>query len=292
MMNRSTAVITGGTDGIGREMIGPLLEQGFKVLFVGRNAMKGSQVAAQHAAYHDQLVYIQADLSLMKEVNRVAEVIIHHCPQGLGLLVHSAGIILPKRDLTEDGIERTWAVDYLSRYYLTALLTDKLIQGQPSRVITIAASSTRKGKLHWDDLEGAMRIGGLKGLGQAQYANDVFIVELARRFKGQQVQCLAVNPGAVETQIRRELPQAMMKLMGFFFRSSVLNAREGAEAPLQLALSKEMDRIMGSGQAGLYHRQAKLSISPDRADAAVGARLWELSERMIHRTMTKGRESR
>ncbi|WNR45401.1 SDR family NAD(P)-dependent oxidoreductase [Paenibacillus roseipurpureus] len=277
-MNRM-AVVTGGTDGIGREMIAVLLKEGFSVVFVGRTAEKGRLVIEKLGANSEKLIFLQGDLSLMREVERVANEVKKLAVDGIQLLVHSAGVNLRKRQMTMEGIESTWAIDYLSRFYLTTLLAEKLIQGQPARVITIAASSTRKGRIDFNDLEGPMTIGGLKGLGQAQYANDVFIVELARRFEGQEINCFALNPGAVETQIRRDFPAWLTRVMGLLFRSSVLSAKAGAEAPLYLALSEELTDL----KVGLFHRREKLRISSDRSDVSLGTRLWTTSQEFVHK---------
>ncbi|MEM5018360.1 SDR family NAD(P)-dependent oxidoreductase [Metabacillus indicus] len=274
-MNK-TALVTGGTDGIGREVAKGLLEKGYQVVIMGRNEAKAHDFMQSLGKLSSNLTFIQADLSLMKEVKR-AVALFKEQYSSLEILVHSAGVIKTKRELTSEGLEVTWATDYLSRFYLTELLLTHLNVFPHARIINIAASGTKNGKIHFDDLIQGRKIGGMRGLGQAQYANDVFTVELARRLNATSINCYALNPGAVDTNIRRELPPLIIRVMSVFFRSSVLTAKDGARAPLYLALSKDLKNT----RVGLFNRMKKLPISKDRSNRDTGKKLWDVSKKMI-----------
>lgn len=272
----NTALVTGGTDGIGREVARSLLELGYQVVIIGRNEAKAINLMKSVGSLASNLSFIQADLSLMKEVKRAAEVFKKQ-HSSLKILVHSAGVIKTKREITSEGLEVTWATDYLSRFYLTELLLGHLNVFPHARIINIAASGTKKGNIYFDDLLHGKKIGGMRGLGQAQYANDVYTVELARRLTATSINCYALNPGAVDTNIRREFPPLITRVMGIFYRSSVLSAKEGASSPLYLALSKDLKNT----RVGLFNRMKRLPISKHRSDRNLGEKLWNVSKRMI-----------
>lgn len=275
-----TALVTGGTDGIGREVSKALLEKGYQVVIIGRNRDKALHFMQNLGPSSSNLTFIQADLSLMMEVKRAAEQFKRQF-SSLQILVHSAGIIKTRREMTSEGLEVTWATDYLSRFYLTELLLDDLKVLPHARIINIAASGTGKGKIHFNDLLNGMKIGGMRGLGQAQYANDVFTVELAKRLSDTSIHCFTLNPGAVDTSIRRDIPPFITRVMGVFFKSSVLSAEEGARAPLYLALSEDLK----STRAGLFNRMKRLPVSKNREDPLLGEKLWDVSKKMINQTI-------
>ncbi len=276
MLNK-VALVTGGTDGIGREAARGLLHKGYQVVIVGRSERKALEFMRNLGNLSSNLTFIQADLSLMQEVQRVAE-LFKSKYSSIQVLIHSAGIIKTKRELTTEGLEVTWATNYLSRFYLTQLLLDRLSVFPHARVINVAASNTKGGKVHFDDLLNGMKIGGLKGLGQAQFANDVFIVELGKKLSETSINCYALNPGAVETNIRSEFSPLILKVMGIVFKSSTLSPKEGADSVLYLALSKDLNSI----RFGLFKRMKKLDISNQRSNYSLRKKLWEVSEKMIY----------
>jgi NAD(P)-dependent dehydrogenase (short-subunit alcohol dehydrogenase family) len=283
-----TALITGGTGGIGKALAGRLARDGFQVTIVGRNAERGAaaQRDIQAAVPAARVDFIQADLSLMREVKRLAEAVrARH--EHLDLLVHSAGAIHTRRILTEEGMEATFTTDYLSRFYLTELLMDHLRASGGGRVLNIAAAGSGMGRLHFDDLHGERKISGMRGLGQAQFANDVHTLELARRLNGAAVTVNAMHPGMVDTGIRREFPGWLNRLLGFLFARWVMTPEEGAAAPYALLTSPEYEDVSG----GLFQREKPLSPSEKTADPALGRRLWESSQRLVAEALEAGHDS-
>jgi NAD(P)-dependent dehydrogenase (short-subunit alcohol dehydrogenase family) len=274
------ALITGGTDGIGRQTAKGLAQRGASVVVVGRNATKGQATVelVRDAVPSAKIEFIQTDLSLMSEVRRLADEFRRRYDR-LDVLIHSAGVILGKRELTAEGIEKTFAIDYLSRFLLTNLLLDLLKASVPSRVINIAAAGMTIGKLDFDDILGERKTGGMRALGQAQYANDVFTVELARRLRGTGIATSVLNPGGVDTDIRREMPRLLSFVMGMLMRPLIQTPQQGAEAPLLLATAPEYADVQG----GLFQKFRKFKqIQPSAkiSDPEQAKRLWEVSEQL------------
>src|SRR5262249_10594596 len=99
--SRKIAVVTGGTDGVGKEIARGLAAHGLRVIIIGRNGEKGvrAETELRNAAGNPNVEFLQADLSLMAEVNRVAAQLKVWLPV-LHYLVHSAGIVRGRRELT------------------------------------------------------------------------------------------------------------------------------------------------------------------------------------------------
>jgi NAD(P)-dependent dehydrogenase (short-subunit alcohol dehydrogenase family) len=281
-MSGKVALVTGGTDGIGKHTAIGLAQLGAEVVIVGRSAEKGANVLKELQAAHPagKGEFIQADFSLMREVRRVAE-IVRARHNRLDLLIHSAGVINTRRILTDEGLEMTFAVDYLSRFLLTNLLLDRLQASAPARIINVAASGGGLGSIDFEDLQGERRIGGMRGLGQAQFANDVFTLELHKRLQGTGVSVMALHPGAVDTGIRRELPRWINFLLGIVAKPFAMTPEQGAQAPLYLATAPELANVSGA----LFQRTKRLTPSAKTLDPELGRKLWEVSEALTNMHM-------
>ena len=269
------ALITGGTDGIGREVARALVRRGAQVVVVGRNVEKGRAAADRmnREAKREAVAFVAADLSLMSEVRRLAAAYrAQH--NRLDILVHSAGVIHTKFELTAEGHEVNFATDYLSRFLLTHLLLDLLQAGAPARIVNIAAARG-KGRLDFEQIRRPTR-GGMRALGQAQLANELFTLELAERLEGSGVEASVIHPGAVDTNIRRDLPRWLNAIMGLLFKPIVMSAEEGAELPVWLAMEAE-------GINGKLFKPARREITLDESllDVEQRRRLWQLSAGLV-----------
>ncbi len=272
-MSKTIALVTGGTGGIGKEVARGLAQRSMDVTIVGRAQSKGLRAAEdlRRATGNDHIDFIQADLSLMAEVRRVAEQFCARHEQ-LNVLVHSAGVMRLKFDRTAENIEYNIASSYLSRFLLTNLLLGLLAVGAPSRVINIAGSRG-KGKVDMEHLINP-RYGGMRAHGQAQAANDAFTIELAKRLDGTGTEAAALNPGAVETDIRREFPQWVLAIMKPLFGRNTKTPTEGAALPLWLATDAPYIN-------GKLYDPARQELSVANSIREAGPALWQASARAV-----------
>jgi retinol dehydrogenase 12 len=137
-IQEKTVLVTGGTAGIGYEIARGLAARGAKVIVVGRNAARGA-AAVEHMRQQTGNAtgtFVQADLSELPEVRRLAEHITTHYPQ-LQVLVNNAAHEFVQREVTVDGLEATFATTHLSPFLLTNLLLPVLETNAPARVINV-----------------------------------------------------------------------------------------------------------------------------------------------------------
>jgi NAD(P)-dependent dehydrogenase (short-subunit alcohol dehydrogenase family) len=264
-------LITGATNGIGLAAAQELARRGAHLAIVARNEAKGAATAAQLPGETDVLY---ADLSSQASVRRLASEALERYPR-IDVLVNNAGAIFEQRGLTEDGIERTWALNHLAPFLLTNLLLERLKQSAPARVITTASDAHKGAKVPFEDL-GAERRYSARGYGryrETKLANILFTKELARRLEGSGVTANCFHPGLVATGFNRNnglLMRASMALVKPFSR----NAEKGAETLVWLA---DADDVPGSGGYFLDEKLATPTREAQDMDAA--GRLWEISEK-------------
>ena len=282
-----TALVTGGTDGIGKGIAHGLAKQGVQVLVVGRDPDKGARAQRdlRESTANQAVEFVQADLSLIREADRLTGEVASRW-SALDYMVHSAGVVRGRRLLTGEGVESNFAINYLSRFALTTGLLPLLkAAGQPGRAarIVIIGGAARNGRIHFDDVNLPSNFATLRAVAQFCHANDVFTVELARRLAAAQadVTITSLKVGVVKTNIRREFPWWMRLLVPLLDPFLAQTPQEAASSALRLLLAEDLEAVSG----GLFLKIKKFrQIQPGSKtlDPAVGARLWSLSERLVN----------
>lgn len=282
-----TALVTGGSDGIGREIALGLARKGIQVIIVGRDSGKGNAAAAeiQRKADNRHVEFFSADLSAMENVERVSAFVARRWSR-LHYLVHSAGVVRGRRELTADGLERNFVVNYLSRFRLTLELLPLLRAGaRPAMAarIAIAGGAARTGKVDFGDVNLTKQFNTVRAVLQFQCANDIFTLELARRLNSESsqnpVNVYVLKYGVVKTNIRAEMPFWLRTLSAVLDPLVGRSPQQAAEPALNVLLDPQFETL--SGATFLCTRRFRQIIPrPYVADPLHGARLWQLSERL------------
>lgn len=139
-----------------------------------------------------------ADLSSQAQVRAPARTVMQIASR-LNVLVNNAGALFRQRQLTEDGFERTWALNHLAGVTLTLALLDRLKASGPASVINIASALHHRAEIDFDDLQGERRYGAFAAYAQASLATVPFTRALARRLHGSGVVANGLHPGVVVT---------------------------------------------------------------------------------------------
>jgi len=277
-------MVTGASDGIGREIALGLARLGAAVVMVCRNPDKGRAATEEIRRKSPDAVLdlMLADLSSQAQVRRLAEGFKQKY-RALNVLVNNAGIVMDNRALTEDGVEMTLAVNYLAPFLLTVLLVDVLKAGSPSRIVNMTSMVHRSIHLDLDNLQGEKRYSRDQVYGQSKLADIFLTYELARRLQGTGVTANCVCPGAVASNIwtnSNPVINAFFKLMK--------GPQEGARLPLYLASSEEVEGVTGGyfqTRQNLWFEKVRTGntacpSSRSTYDLKKSAELWEMSKRL------------
>jgi NAD(P)-dependent dehydrogenase (short-subunit alcohol dehydrogenase family) len=203
-MKGRTVLVTGSTDGIGKATALGLARMGAKVLLHGRDPEKGRRVHEEIARTTgiDQLDLFIADLASQRQVRRLAaEVVERH--ERLHVLINNAGTFEVERGLTEDGLETTFAVNYLAPFLLTQELLGLLEESSLSRIINGASIAHLNAKVDWNNLQGERWYDGFQAYALSKLGIVLFTFELAERLKATVVTANCLHPGVIKTKLLR-----------------------------------------------------------------------------------------
>ena len=276
------ALVTGGTDGIGRAVALQLARCGDRVLFVGRSAQRGAKVMAElrKALPGVDHVFLPADLSLLAETARVADKVARHADR-LDAAVFCAGILSTVPEWTAEGLERNFVLNYLSRHLLARRLLPMLTEAPSGRLVLVSNAGMYRDTLDFDDLQHRHGKSGLRVAGRTQFANDLLAVELADRMGGTRVEVTCVFPGVTDTGVFRNavgLPRIVGILAPVLLRLIGSSPEEAARTPVFLAQDA---RAVGTG-GRFYSPRLKQRPVPARAQRPDRrGELWAASEELV-----------
>ncbi len=272
-------VVTGASSGLGLETARVLAAQGHHIVMVARNRAKAEAAAAALRASKPPgkaggVDIVLADLYVMAEVRRAAGEIRALVPR-VDVLVNNAGLIHDRRELTADGLERTFALNHLSAFVLTYELREHLT-ASTGRVVTVSSGGHRYSYFRWNDLATMERWpGGILVYGTSKLCNIWFAREAAQRLKARGVTSNSLHPGAVATSFGAS-GSLVMRVGTKLARPLLLTAEEGARTSIYLASSPEVEGISGE-----YFVRCKVAKPSRQArDDNSARRLWELSEQL------------
>jgi NAD(P)-dependent dehydrogenase (short-subunit alcohol dehydrogenase family) len=175
-MKDKVCLITGASSGIGKATAIGLAKLGAKIAIVCRNREKCEQTLNEivKKTGNTEIISFIADLSSIKSIKKLADEINSKLNR-LDVLINNAGTYFPKCTLTEDGIESTFAVNYLAAFLLTNLLLDKLLASKPSRIINVAsdAHTIVKG-IDFESVFCKGKYNGIKAYAQSKLALIIF----------------------------------------------------------------------------------------------------------------------
>jgi len=277
-MKGKTVLVTGANQGIGKATAIALAQQGADVVILSRNPEKGRAALndVQAASRGGKAELLVADFASLADVRRAAaEFRAKH--KRLDVLVNNAGLIVPERHLTIDGLEETFAVNHLAPFLLTTELLDLLKASAPARIVNVSSEAHRGARMHWEDLQFAnSRYKSFRAYGQSKLANILFTYELARRLDGTGVAANALHPGVVASGFGQTYPGYLSFLVKVA-RPFLLTNEEGARTSVHVAASPEVEGVSGKYFAKCHPVRSN-AVSYDEASQR---KLWSLSLEMI-----------
>ena len=281
-MDGKVVLVTGATSGIGKATALALAGMGATTIVAGRDRTNTDATVRelQAASGNRRVEAILADLTAQADIRRLAaELRDRH--DHLDVLVNNAGAGFAAHQESVDGVELTWALDYLSVFLLTNLLMESLQAADAGRVVNIGTASHRRATIHFEDPGLKGRYSANRAYGQAKLAVLMFTYELARRLGGSGVTANVADPGPVDSNLFRAPQMAgfagrLTPFARFMHRAVSSTPEKGAETVVFLASSPEIASVTGKN----WHKKRVTATSNASRSERDWRRLWELSERM------------
>ncbi len=277
-MKGKTCLVTGATSGIGLVAAEELARRGAALILVGRDPRRGAAALdrIKSRVPAAQVALRIADLSRFGEIRRLAAELLATAGR-IDVLVNNAGAFFDRHALTEDGVERTFALNHMGYFLLTDLLLARLREAAPSRIVNVASEAHRGATLDFSDLAGRNGAKGWPAYRRSKLANILFTAELARRLEGSGVTANCLHPGFVATRFGDAGNSlATRAFIGLAKRVMAITPEEGGRTIVHLAGDPAVAGI--SGRYFIKSRAAQ--PSPAAQDAAAARRLWEESARL------------
>ncbi len=274
------AMVTGGTNGIGKETARALAAMGAKVIIVGRNRALAEQTVAQigSSTGNRDVSFMLADLSSQADIRKLAaDFLATQSP--LHILLNNAGALYYSRQVSCDGLEMTFALNHMGYFLLTQLLLPRIIKSAPARIVNVASMAHKAASkgICFDDLQMEKKFSPFHVYGHSKLANILFTRELAQLLKGTGVTANCLHPGFVASRFGKA--NALMTLGMTLLRPFQISVAKGAETPIYLCSSPEVEGVSGDYFAN------KRALWPSRAaqDAEAARKLWAASETLINK---------
>lgn len=271
--DKKLVVITGATSGIGYHTARKYASHGANLLCINRNQQKSESLCLEiKNEFGVNCEYKLADLSNLKDIHRVAEELSKH-DKPIDVLIHNAGIYLTKRELTADGLEKVFAVQYLSSFIINYILMSKLKSQEKARIILVNSEGHRFAAwgLRSDDLNWEKRsYSGLKSYGSAKLAQLLSMTAFNDYFRNTGVSINAMHPGAVKTDTGQENGPVYRWFKRNFLDKSLRSPQISADALYYLGASKEIEGVSGK----FFNLTTEEEPAPPALDKEAAYELW------------------
>ena len=266
-------LVTGATDGHGRALARGLARRGADVVLLGRSAEKCRRVQAEIAGESGgkSPEILVCDLASRAAIDRAtSEYLASGRP--LHVLVNNAGLVSQARTTNAEGIELTFAVNYLAMFQLTLRLLPRLLESAPARIVNVSSDTYRLATLDFADLQLERGYSFMRAYARSKLAITYFTLELARRLEGRGVSVNAVDPGPIASNIGANNPGLGYRIAGPIIRHLFPSAERAARTAMQLATDPALAEATGG-----YYRSGRRRERPLAFDAATSERLWRAS---------------
>ncbi|MFY9717391.1 MAG: SDR family NAD(P)-dependent oxidoreductase [Thermoplasmata archaeon] len=240
-------VVTGATSGIGREIAIGVARLGATTVVVGRGADRSATAAEEvgkaAVSRHVESVAV-ADLARRADQRALADELLRRYPE-IHVLVNNAGGIFARREVTTDGLERTFALNVLAPFVLTERLAPRLRESGEGRVVNIASAAHRRQHVELSDLQTSRSYQGWGAYGRSKLELILLTGEFARRYGANGPTVNAVHPGFVRSGFAQNNPggfAALVKIAGWIGGRSLVR---GAVTPLFVASDPSLAKVSG-----------------------------------------------
>jgi NAD(P)-dependent dehydrogenase (short-subunit alcohol dehydrogenase family) len=277
-----TIIITGSNSGIGKEAALNLAKSGHRILMLCRNSEKSMTVNKKIVSQsgNENVFLISVDLSDSRSICFAVEKIKKDFPV-IDVLVNNAGVYKVKRQETDNGVEMTFAVNFLAPFMLSLMLLDNIEASGDGRIINVVSELYKNGSIDFDNLmlENGYKAGD--AYANSKLASVLFTVDLAERVKDKGISVNALHPGVLATDSFRDYPRFLTRILNLFLEKPY----QGGERIAYLAVSEEVKDVSGK----YFYKSEVREINTHNLANDTTGKLWQLAEELTGQEYIEGK---
>ena len=274
-MKSKIVIVTGANSGIGKATAAQLADMGATVILACRSKERGEAALSDLMCFNGRCFELMPlDLADLESVRAFAAQFAAKYDH-LDALINNAGILGRRRELTKQGFELSFGVNYLGGFLLTLLLLPLLEKSEQGRIVMTTSVAHGWGDIRWDDLNYTKGYNRFTAYGQSKLCNLLFARALAQKLKarGSRVTINAVHPGIVATDIVVNRANDRFRWVASLMKLLFITSDEGAATGVCLASDPALVSISGE-----YFYRCKVAPSSAISKDLVRAnRLYDLS---------------
>jgi len=281
-LSGKTVIITGGNAGIGKTTAIEVAKRNARVVIASRNLAKSEEAKKEiiEITGNKNIKTIKLDLEDFDSVRKVASELIE-TEDHIDYLINNAGVIY-LNGLTKQGLSRVFTINHLGHFLLTNLLLNKMKEQsnkRPVRIINVSSEAYKFGELDWENLhfdpEGFTE--QFRSYGNSKLANVYFTSELHRRLEGYDITTYSLHPGAIVTEIGRNVPKTIAKILNIVTYPFLRDVIYGVQTIMYTMLDDDV--VQHSGK--YFNNCALEELIESATNQTLGEELWDKSVEMI-----------
>jgi len=274
-MKDKVCIITGANAGIGKSTTIEIAKMGATIAMVCRNQQKAEKAREEiiQQSNNANIEIFLCDFAEQAQIKTVAQQLIQHYST-IDVLINNAGFISASktREVTQEGIEKTVAVNHLGYFMLTNLLKPSLLNSKAARVVNVSSEAHRFINFDIENINIEKGYTPMNAYSLSKLLNIHFTIALAQRLEGTNITTNALHPGIVKTNFSSNL-SGFMNLMFLMAKPFMINADSGAETSIYLASSPEVANVTGK----YFAKKKKKRPNNDAQNLEYANKVWEVS---------------
>ena len=275
-------LITGGTSGIGLNCIRHIVnDHNNRILIVSRNIEKGNLIVERLKKYskNNNVKFLQCDLSSTKNIKKL---IFNNQIFKIDILVNNAGAIYWKRTLSDENIEKTFALNHMGYYTLTHFLLEKNLLKKGAKIINVASGAHWGVDLNFNDIQMIKNYNGWIAYKKSKLCNILFTRKLSNLLKSKNISVNCLHPGFVKTDFGKNNSLLFRVILSFAMKISAINIEKGTKTLLHLINNVKNETT------GEYFYKEKISPSSKFSkNLNTAEMLWKESYRLLNLNISK-----
>lgn len=243
-MQHKNIIITGATDGIGLAAAKSIAKKGYHVSLVGRNPDKGIKALETIIAHsgNENLDFFECDLSLVANVKDLAD-IIKQKHSKIDVLLNNAGGANKAKQITSEGLEKTFATNQMNYFVLSTELLDILSESNDARIVNVASNAHIGAEVDYENINSEKSFSAWTSYCVSKLMNIMFTYQLASM--QDKVSVNVLHPGFVDTNIAGNEGNLIKYIVKFGAKMFARTVDNGADSSIYLSTSDEIKGVSG-----------------------------------------------